>query len=343
MTTPSRRPASGRWARALVLVVALVVAPPGVAGEGPLQDYYRDHWTTRDGLPHNSINAIAQTPEGYLWFATWEGLVRYNGQAFTQFDRRHIPALKDGALRALHVDAEGRLVVGGARGSLVRQDGDGRWDALPSAPIMVTMIHGDPDGGLWVGTETAGVVHLPATGGTRVVGPMSDDLLGTNFGIVVDARGRRWSAHVGGLRRVDGGGLRRAEVRGLPEGPVTALAIDGQRLIAGTSRGVHVADGAAETLVFSPLDPALDGVSISRLLPDGSGGLWIGTLTDGLMRWTGKGLERLGIGPDRPSSRILSLFIDREDNLWVGTNSGLFRFSDAPFASVTRQHGLPDD
>lgn len=344
MTALPTRSVVGRGARTLLLAVAsLVAALPVLAMDRALQDLLRDHWTTRDGLPHNSVNAIAQTPEGYLWLATWEGLVRYNGQSFTQFDRRQIPALQDGAIRALHVDARGRLVAGGARGSLVRLDGEGRWDALPTAPVMVTMLHGDADGALWVGTETAGVMQLTADGTTRVMRSGQEDPLGSNFGVVVDARGRHWSAHAGGLRRIDGDGLRRVEMAGLPDGPITALAMDGPRLIVGSARGIHVADSAAETLVFEALTPALDDVSISRLLPDGAGGLWIGTLTDGLMRWTSNGLERLGVGPDRPSSRILSLFIDREDNLWVGTNSGLYRFTDAPFSSVTRQHGLPDD
>lgn len=343
MTAQSKRSANRAWCRALLAAVVVLTAWQAPAMDRPLPDLFRDHWTTRDGLPHNSVNAIAQTPEGYLWLATWEGLVRYNGQTFTAFDRRHIPALQDGALRTLHVDSRGRLVAGGARGTLVRQDGNGGWEALPTAPVMVTSIEGDADDTLWVGTETAGVMRLTPDNAARVLEPSADDPLGSSFGIAVDARGRHWSAHVGGLRRVGPEGLRPAEVRGLPAGPITALVSDGPRLIAGSARGVYVADALADTLVFTPLDPALDRVSISRLLPDGDDGLWIGTLTDGLMRWTPRGLERLGVGPDRPSSRVLSLFIDREGNLWVGTNSGLFRFTDAPFSSLLRQHGLPDD
>jgi diguanylate cyclase (GGDEF)-like protein len=330
-------------ARRLLVAFTLLSAVASAAGSRPIQDLYRDHWTTRDGLPHNSINAIAQTPEGYLWFATWEGLVRYNGQDFTLFDRRHIPALRDAALRALHVDARGRLVAGGARGSLVRQDDNGVWQALPPAPIMVTLIDGDRDGTLWVGTETAGVVRVGDDGTARVLEPQPAEALGSNFGIAVDSRGRRWSAHAGGLREIGSDGLRNVAMEGLPEGPITAVLGDGERLYIGSARGVHVADGRAETLVFRPLDASLGRVGISRLLSDGRGGLWIGTLKDGLMRWGAQGLERLGVGPDRPSSRILSLFIDREGNLWVGTNSGLFRFTDAPFSSLVRQHGLPDD
>ena len=39
----------------------------------PLEDYFTQTWDTRDGLPHNGINALAQTIDGYLWIATWEG------------------------------------------------------------------------------------------------------------------------------------------------------------------------------------------------------------------------------------------------------------------------------
>jgi hypothetical protein len=51
-----------------------------------LSEYFIETWSTKDGLPHNSINAIAQTREGYLWFGTWEGFARYNGKTFQIFD-----------------------------------------------------------------------------------------------------------------------------------------------------------------------------------------------------------------------------------------------------------------
>ncbi|MGZ8833525.1 MAG: two-component regulator propeller domain-containing protein, partial [Thermoanaerobaculia bacterium] len=42
-------------------------------------------WTTDQGLPQSSVNAIAQTPDGYLWFGTQEGLARFDGARFTIF------------------------------------------------------------------------------------------------------------------------------------------------------------------------------------------------------------------------------------------------------------------
>ncbi|OOE48999.1 diguanylate cyclase, partial [Salinivibrio kushneri] len=60
---------------------------PSYAKDNQLSDYFIETWTSANGLPHNSINAIAQTSDGYLWFATWEGVARYNGLEFVRFDR----------------------------------------------------------------------------------------------------------------------------------------------------------------------------------------------------------------------------------------------------------------
>ena len=76
----------------------------------PLSAYYRETWTTRQGLPHNQVNAIAQSPDGYLWLGTWEGLVRYNGLEFHVFDRANTPELKDNGIRSVRT-SERRLAA----------------------------------------------------------------------------------------------------------------------------------------------------------------------------------------------------------------------------------------
>jgi sugar lactone lactonase YvrE len=54
-------------------------------------EYIVDFWQTEQGLPDNSINAIAQTPDGYLWIATFNGLARFNGGEFVVFDACQYP------------------------------------------------------------------------------------------------------------------------------------------------------------------------------------------------------------------------------------------------------------
>lgn len=82
-------------------------------------------------MPHNSLRDIAQTPDGALWFATWEGLVRYNGLEFTVIDRSTRPGLPDNGVGALYVDRHGALWLSDARGNLVRHGADGQWRHWP--------------------------------------------------------------------------------------------------------------------------------------------------------------------------------------------------------------------
>src|SRR5690606_20231452 len=60
---------------AIAGLLALACLAPVAAGaqEKSLSAYFRETWTTRQGLPHNQVNAIAQTADGYLWLGTWEG------------------------------------------------------------------------------------------------------------------------------------------------------------------------------------------------------------------------------------------------------------------------------
>ena len=90
------------------LAILLVSLSAFALDKKPLSAYSREAWTTRDGLPHNQVNSITQTPEGYLWFATWEGLVRYNGQDFRIFTPQNVPALQDHGIRHVSVGSNGR-------------------------------------------------------------------------------------------------------------------------------------------------------------------------------------------------------------------------------------------
>ena len=56
------------------------------------QQYLRTTWTTENGLPQNTITAICQTPDGYLWLGTFGGLARFDGVKFTVFNTTNAPA-----------------------------------------------------------------------------------------------------------------------------------------------------------------------------------------------------------------------------------------------------------
>jgi len=71
--------------------------------------YQFDHWTTDDGLPQNAVNAILQTSDGYLWLATYDGLVRFDGRQFTVFNKSNTKGISGNRFEHLFEDRQGAL------------------------------------------------------------------------------------------------------------------------------------------------------------------------------------------------------------------------------------------
>lgn len=103
-------------ARVAVMLLGLMVASRVQASsEG---DYLTDVWTADEGLPNSSVTAIAQTPDGYLWVGTYNGLARFDGIQFVTFDPANTPALAHARVRKLFVDNQGTLWINTLDGSL---------------------------------------------------------------------------------------------------------------------------------------------------------------------------------------------------------------------------------
>src|SRR5258707_255979 len=89
----------------LACVVAVLAQRPaaGLDAADKLEQYARQTWQTENGLPQNTVSAILQTSDGYLWFATDGGLARFDGQHFAIFDTQ-TGALRSDRVRGLAQD-----------------------------------------------------------------------------------------------------------------------------------------------------------------------------------------------------------------------------------------------
>jgi ligand-binding sensor domain-containing protein len=80
-----------------------------------------ESWTTDSGLPQNTVYSIAQTPDGYLWLATLDGLVRYDGARFTVFNKNNSSGFESNRFTHLVVDASGDLWARTESGNITRR------------------------------------------------------------------------------------------------------------------------------------------------------------------------------------------------------------------------------
>lgn len=346
-----RGTARGRWAQRFVLLwLCLLVAAGGVAAAEqtpPLRDYAVDMWTSRNGLPHNSLRGIAQTPEGHLWFATWEGVARYNGLDFDLYDRSTRPGLLDNGIGALYVDRDGALWVSDSRGNVLRRTLDGRWRQWPQHPpapkVLIQAMQKDSKGRLWLLYEGRGLGYLAADGRMVYEPPQPGAQVNMTLSnwLAVDDKDRVWVGTMDGLKlRGDDGVLRDAPAAlGLPPGPawpyrapdgVVWIVTDGAlyRMQSGGARRVHVLPGVSHT---------------TAMLQDRHGDLWLGTENQGLYRIGSHGVERLPNSRQMQNGRITSLMEDAEGSIWAGGNGGLYRLRETLFTSYTTRDGLSGD
>jgi ligand-binding sensor domain-containing protein len=142
------------WLCAFFLLVALRL---DAVTQRTLPDgYTRRVWQTQDGLPENTVQAFAQTPDHYLWIGTSGGLVRFDGAKFLAFDRGNTPEIHENSIFCLTVSREGSLWAGTDGGGLVRYK-KGVFRAYSGTEGLtngfVRAVYEDREGTLWVGTD----------------------------------------------------------------------------------------------------------------------------------------------------------------------------------------------
>ncbi len=331
------------------LVVAMVVAclasamtPAWALGaEKTLTQYVYDVWQTGQGLPQNSVQAIVQTRDGYLWLGTQEGLVRFDGERFDVFDRSNTKALPHNHVTALAEDAEGTLWIGTSNGLARLEAGVftrvGPTEGLGDA--FVSVLLGDRAGAVWVGTRQG----LFAWDGDRfsVVGA-SPGLARLNVQTLYQhSDGSMWVGTTDGLFRSDHGVVSPFPAQEPRGASVTALVADADGAVwMGTEAGLYrLTEGRFSTVALAVPTPTVASLRSGR---DGS--VWVGLLGHGLMRLSRGEVATLTTREGLSNNTPLALLEDREGNLWIGTNGGgLVRLRDGNVTTLAAQEGLSND
>ena len=336
----------------LVLVILWMTgtAVRGLEPRTVLDRTGRQSWTTENGLPENTVPVLLQSREGYLWVGTETGLARFDGVSFRVFDHANTPSLPEAEIRCLMEGSAGELWIGtseglvrfregrgevsrsadGAAGNSIRglartadgvvwawtDSGLAQWkngrlvaEGLPAGLRTVTSIAGDGKGALWVGFANGWGV-LKKTGWGLVSDSVSQGRLSGTA-----AKDMSKSSPVQGVFTL---------VRGSDE---ERHGNQVQMLVANASGTYEAVAGGFRQLLRAEQMP---GDGLAFLSQSGTGQVAVASRNAVVIspEKSGAGMggaTRFQVGAELPGTRIQSLYADREDCVWIGTNRGMAR------------------
>ena len=305
-----------------------------------LREFGHQAWLTENGLPQNTVQAIVQTQDGYLWAGTQEGLARFDGLNFTVFDKENTPAFKSNDIRFLVEDRQGRLWISTSYGLVCRQNGQFSSftvnEGLPDNSIGP--IVEDTSGNIWIGT--AGGLTRFANGNFRTF--TAEQGLSRNVIQTLCARADG-SVLVGTSAGMQSLKNDQFSSFALPHyvnvADITAIVeTEDHNVWFGTLAGlVNVAGPGSAPLTFS------NNNHVNALRLDREGTLWVAT-TAGVVRVKNGAPETLSAADGLSSNLVLSIYEDREGSIWIGTEAGgLNLLKSKKFNTYTTKDGLPND
>jgi len=332
------------WAVLLLALAALLPAPSalGLNTSLDISQYGHTAWTLREGVFRGYTETMAQTRDGYLWLGTEFGLLRFDGVRFVPWTLPAGGHLPESFISSLLAASDGSLWIG-TREGLARWK-DGKLTEYPElAGHVVYALIEDSAGTVWIGAGSEDLARqLCAIQSDRVQCYGSDGSFGKRVLSLYEDRGHGlWVAAETGLWRWkpsppklysvgDFRGQILASIEGDSGTMLVAMSHEIKRLVNGTLEPYPLLAGRQQ------LHP-------KSLLRDRNGGLWIGTVDQGLLHIHQGRLDRFTRADGLSSNTVSDMLEDREGNIWVATVGGLDRFHDLAVTTVSAKQGLSND
>ena len=300
---------AGAWRRRIIGTGLLLIAAASVAAAADSPPLVLTHLTTADGLPQGGVHTILQDSQGFMWFGTEDGLVRYDGQELVRYgyspkEDRGLPGnfvnqIVEGPQHNLWLALNGGLARWNRAKDEFKVYRHDLHDPNSLASDQVNAVSIDAQGRIWIGTTDGGLDVLdPGTGRFEHLRHDAAE------------PGSLASNHVTTLIRDHGGDLWVGTDQGLDE------LEPGQR----TFRHLRHVDGDPRTLSSN---------DVWQVLEDSSGSIWVATTGGGLDRMDRNGnvLQVFRHDARQPGSLssdgVQALLEDRQGHFWVGTTDGL--------------------
>ncbi|HRH41394.1 MAG TPA: two-component regulator propeller domain-containing protein, partial [Pyrinomonadaceae bacterium] len=293
------------------------------------QQFRFDHWTVDEGLPQNSVYSITQTPDGYLWMTTFDGLVRFDGVRFTVFNKAILKDLPSNRFVAVFAETDGTLWAASDTNGLIKYK-NGQVQAITEVdglPLKrLYQIQQDVDKSLLV-TTLDGFVRLKED---KFSLEKKQDV--RDFRIYISPSGWRWELDANGLRRINQAGVKEEfaipfDVKKITDDP-TLNYISTVPLFEDKSGSLWLAAGGnlyrfknSEVSTFTAKNGMPNSI-VTDIAEDSEGKIWIGTNKNGVCQLTENSLICYDKSKGLSSNFVRDIFLDREGTLWITTDDG---------------------
>ncbi len=329
--------------------MAVAGAACGAAAVSSASPYLINTWQTEDGLPNSYVTDLAQTPDGYLWLGTYNGLARFDGARFVNFDVDNTPALKQAIIDNLWTDAQGTLWIVMREGHLAsyRQGVfQFEWQPAPEDGAPARLV-----------AARSNEVTMLLLSGALLRGVTTTSNGARQWRVLRSADGERVNQCAASgdgtiFCRMGDGHLRKLEGERFERLPVAAgaaaqrcnhlLADAAGRVWAGTEKEIAVWDAMRfRTMTPTNGEPELN---VTRMLATGADSLWV--TANGRTRrcrerqW----LAEAGARPSLTGGAVESFYGDRDGGMWTHADGGLARVQpDCRVQTIATEHGLPNE
>lgn len=314
------------------------------------QAQYRfDSWTAETGLPQNSVFSIIQTPDGYLWMTTFDGLVRFDGVKFTVFNKGNSKNLNSNRFTHLMTEDDGTLWIATENSGLMRYR-DNQFqtfttaDGLPSNIIQYTQK--DTDGSLLIFTPFA----LTRLKDGRFSPVREQDY--RDYGLYISPSGAHWEINKSGITLEKNGGKthfdlpfdrnRIASDRTFNYFFFVPMFEDreGALWFAAAGNLYKLKDNSVGVLTAAD---GMPGNRVEVIKQDANGDIWLGTADNGACRLAESRIVCFDTSDGLSSNHIKDILVDREGTLWLTTDDGgINRATKKAVAPFSTADGLLD-
>lgn len=318
----------------------MFTAVNGQTASTPNDEYLETVWTTEQGLPQNSVNAIIQSRDGYLWLGTFGGLARFDGIKFTTYNSGNTPGLKNNRILSLFESRDGTIWIGTQSGEVMTfKDGIGKTYTTADGLVngFVWAIGEDAEGNIWAGND----VGLSRFENGHFKTYTKEDGLPDGQTWVINHNAENQLQISVGLNIVTFENEKLKVISSVPNGNPNFTEFLNQ-----PQKTNEWINSIKQQTIYRKANPNFQRSPISSLnqsiwlMEDSVGAFWAGYLwKTGMYRFQdGKILDY----PTNFSSR--AMIEDREHNYWVGFNGGgLLRLKKRSLKTLTTENGLPNN